>query len=112
VLTPQDLRREAAGIYEVSFTHVAYNRRRMTSAVVETDPGCHRRVSDDYDRLLLELIVSTTVLGEPADDLRVEFSNLTAAHFGTPDLRQQAMKHSVLGIRPDRAARSPHRGTE
>ena len=84
------------GIYEVSFSPVAGGGRKMTSAVVETDPESYRRTSDDFDRLMLELIISTVVLGEPADDLRAALSNLRP---GTTDLHRQAMQHSVLGAR-------------
>lgn len=85
------------GIYEVSFSPVADDGRKMTSAVVETDPERYRRTGDDFDRLMLELIISGIVLGEPAEELRAAFSNL---HPDTTDLHRQAMQHSVLGVRP------------
>ncbi|WP_194853013.1 hypothetical protein [Nocardia sp. SYP-A9097] len=87
------------GVYEVQFSPVA-GGRRITSAAVETDPQRVRRTTDDYDRVMIELIISRIILGEPALDLRDAFADLTGSR--TTDISQQATQHGVLGVRPDR----------
>ncbi|MFD0000542.1 hypothetical protein [Nocardia sp. NPDC127526] len=67
------------GIYEVSFSPLAAGGRKITSAVVETDPQRYRRMTDDYDRVMIELIISGIVLGEPALELRAAFGRSKVA---------------------------------
>ncbi|MEU9734258.1 hypothetical protein [Streptomyces sp. NPDC048002] len=74
--------------------------RRIVSAVVEGD-GTYRRTSDEYDRLMLELVISTIVLGEPADDLRAGLRDLTARATGLSDAPGGVVEHSVLGRRSE-----------
>ncbi|MGC5394801.1 hypothetical protein ACPXCP_03500 [Streptomyces sp. DT20] len=89
------------GIYEVSFAPVAGGGRRIVSAVVETDPERYRRTDDAYDCLMMELIISAIILGEPATELWSGFRELHTATPGGNDLPAAAAKHSALGPRSD-----------
>ncbi|MBU3067334.1 hypothetical protein KO481_38165 [Nocardia sp. NEAU-G5] len=89
------------GIYEVSFSSSATGGRKITSAAVETDPQRRRWRSDDFDRVMIELIISGVVLGEPALELRAAFAAAVAgSRSGTTDVSQQATLHNVLGVTP------------
>ncbi|MGV9664460.1 hypothetical protein [Nocardia niigatensis] len=90
------------GIYEMSFSPLAGGGRKITSAAVETDPQRYRRTTDDYDRVMIELIISGVVLGEPALELRAAFAAAIAgSRSGNTDVSQQTTQHSILGARPD-----------
>ncbi|WP_327267433.1 hypothetical protein OG233_01540 [Streptomyces sp. NBC_01218] len=89
------------GIYEVSFTPVTGGGRRITSAVVEADAKRHRRVNDEYDCRMVELVVSAIVLGEPAADLVAGLMESTARASGKSDLPGALVAHSVLGLRSE-----------
>ncbi|WP_346346909.1 hypothetical protein [Streptomyces sp. MBT27] len=56
-------------------------------------------MGDEYDRLMMELIISAIVLGEPAADLRAGFAELTARASGRSELPSGVMEHSALGLR-------------
>jgi hypothetical protein len=80
-------------IYEVTFGPVD-DGWRIVSVLVETDDGRHRRTGgDEFDRIVVELVLSAIVLGEPATDLRRRLVALTASD--APGL----LLHSVLGLR-------------
>jgi hypothetical protein len=66
---------------------------------VESDPSRYHRSSDQYDRVMLELVLSAIVLGEPAVDLRAELVALTSQASGPADVPAGAIKHSALGLR-------------
>lgn len=83
------------GIYEASFVE-ADGGWRIGAAVVESEPGQFRRISADYDRLMLELVLSGIVLGESVDELRAE---LAAAVPRGPDVPAGVVLHSHLGVR-------------
>ena len=87
------------GIYEASFASVAGGGRKIASAVVEADRERYRSMGDEYDRLMLELIISAIVLGEPAVELRAGLAELTARLAGRSDLPAGAVEHSALGLR-------------
>ncbi|GGX98889.1 hypothetical protein [Streptomyces fructofermentans] len=87
------------GVYEASFAPVAGGGRRITSAVVEADGERYRSRGDEYDRLMLELVISAVVLGEPATGLRTGLVELTARASGKSDLPSGVVQHSVLGLR-------------
>lgn len=89
------------GIYEVSFAPAMGGGREIASAVVESDPARYRRTGDAYDCLMMELIISATILGEPATELRTRFRELHAATPGGNDLPAAAAQHSALGPRSD-----------
>ncbi|WP_460060608.1 hypothetical protein [Streptomyces sp. YKOK-I1] len=89
------------GVYEASFAPVAGGGRRISSALVEGDGERYRSMGDDYDRLMIELIISAIVLGEPAADLRAGLVELTARASGKSDLPSGVVQHSVLGLRSE-----------
>ncbi|MEK8105155.1 hypothetical protein NKG94_08010 [Micromonospora sp. M12] len=87
------------GIFEASFSPVAGGGWRISAATVESDPSRHRRSSEQYDRVMLELVLSSIVLGEPAADLRAELVALTSQASGRTDLPPGVVEHSALGLR-------------
>ncbi|WP_328834772.1 hypothetical protein [Streptomyces europaeiscabiei] len=87
------------GVYEVSFAPAAGRGRRIASAVVEVDGERYRSRGDEYDCLMMELIISAIVLGEPAAELRDGLVELTARASGKKDLPSGVVQHSVLGLR-------------
>ncbi|MFI6093160.1 hypothetical protein [Streptomyces sp. NPDC051218] len=87
------------GIYEASFAPVTEGGRKITSAVVEADRQRYRSSGDEYDRLMLELVINAIVLGEPAADLRAALVELTARASGRSDLPSGVVEHSALGLR-------------
>ncbi|WEH12363.1 hypothetical protein [Streptomyces sp. VNUA24] len=87
------------GVYEVSFAPAAGRGRRIASAVVEADGERYRSRGDEHDCLMMELIISAIVLGEPAAELRAGLVELTARASGKKDLPAGVVQHSVLGLR-------------
>ncbi|GAA1602197.1 hypothetical protein ACFQY4_29895 [Catellatospora bangladeshensis] len=90
------------GIYEASFSAVAGEGWRISAAVTEADPSRCGRTSDQYDRVMLELVLSTIVLGEPAGELRVELVALMTQTSGRTDTPAGLIEHSMVGLRSDR----------
>lgn len=86
------------GIFEASFSPADHGWR-ISAAVVESEPDRYRRNSEQYDQVLLELIVSAIVLGEPAAGLRAELVALTMQATGRTDVPAGAVLHSALGLR-------------
>lgn len=87
------------GVYEASFAPVIGGGRRIASAVVEADVERYRGMGDEYDCLMMELIISAIILGEPAADLRAGLVELTARTSGEVDRPTGVVQHSVLGLR-------------
>ncbi|MER7460879.1 hypothetical protein [Micromonospora sp. NPDC126480] len=87
------------GIFEASFSPVSGGGLRISAATVESDPSRYRRSSDRYDRVMVELVLSAIVLGEPAVDLRAELVALTSQESGRTDLPAGVIEHSALGLR-------------
>lgn len=67
------------GIYEVSFAPAPDGGWRIASAVVETDPDRMHARRDDYDRVMIELVISVIVLGEHRGDLWTAYRNALAS---------------------------------
>ncbi|MFI1176847.1 hypothetical protein [Streptomyces melanogenes] len=89
------------GIYEASFAPVLGGGFQITQAVVESDPERHRNIGDAYACLMLELVISAIVLGEPAAELRGRLVELTARISGKTDLPAGVVQHSALGLRTE-----------
>jgi hypothetical protein len=85
------------GVFEASFSP-ADGGWRISAAVVESSPERSREVSAEFNRVLLELVLSAIVLGEPAVGLRAELVRLTSPQ-GRPAPPQGAIEHSILGLR-------------
>jgi hypothetical protein len=87
------------GVYEAFFAPVTGGGRKIASAGVEADRERYRSMGDEYDCLMLELITSAIVLGEPAADLRAGLVKSTARASGKSDLPSGVVEHSALGLR-------------
>lgn len=66
------------GVFEAAFSP-AGRGWRISAAVIESSPERARKVSAELNRVLLELVLSAIVLGEPAIGLRAELVRLLAA---------------------------------
>lgn len=89
------------GVYEVSLAPATGGGRRIAAAMVEADPKRYRGRGDEYDCLMMELIISAIVLGEAAADLRSGLVELAARASGKSDVSSGVVQHSVLGLRSD-----------
>jgi hypothetical protein len=61
------------GIFDATFAPAEGDGWRIAEAVVERDRERYRKDGSEYDRLILELVLSTIVLGETAPKLRAQF---------------------------------------
>lgn len=57
------------GIYELSFAEVD-GGFQITTGVVESDSERYRSRSDEFDCLLIEALIRSVLLGDPATELR------------------------------------------
>ncbi|MGW6737534.1 hypothetical protein [Streptomyces sp. NPDC055013] len=89
------------GVFEATFAPTDDGGWRIASAVVERDPKRYRGTDDEYDCLMLELVISAIVLGEPAQDLRSMLVELTGRGSGAADAPAGVIQHSALGLRSD-----------
>lgn len=89
------------GVFEATFTPVDGGGRQITSAVVEGDTDRYRGTDDAYDCVMLELVISAIVLGEPATDLRSKLVELTQRKSPSADAAAGVIQHSALGLRSD-----------
>ncbi|GAA3449589.1 hypothetical protein GCM10018962_14220 [Dactylosporangium matsuzakiense] len=90
------------GIYEASFAAVDDGGWRICAAVVESEPARYRRRADRHDRVMLELVLSAIVLGEPAAELRAELVALAMEASGLTNVPAGALLRSALGLRTGR----------
>ncbi|MFI6387048.1 hypothetical protein ACIBHY_52710 [Nonomuraea sp. NPDC050547] len=90
------------GIYEVSFAAAEGGGWRITEGVVECDPKRHRTGTDtvdhEYDSLMVELVITTILLGKAAPELLEKFRELATRRTGRSDLPAGALQHHTLGI--------------
>lgn len=89
------------GIFAATFTPVDDGGRRIAEAVVESDQERYRSEDDEYDCLMLELVISAIVLGEPARELRAGLVESVRKASGAPDVPADVVQHSALGLRSD-----------
>ena len=104
------------GIFEASFSPTD-NGWIISSALVESDPARYRRSSDEYDRAMLEAVLSSVVLGEAATEARSQIVALAPRSTEVAaDLPAGAILHSALGLRTDldggHATQQPGTGVE
>lgn len=85
------------GVLEASFSPVD-DGWHISAAVVETSSKRARKVSAELDQVLLELVLSAIVLGEPAAGLRAELVRLSSPQ-GRPSPPEGVTEHSILGLR-------------
>jgi hypothetical protein len=89
------------GIYAATFRPADGGGRRIAHAVVEGDRDRYRSVDDAYDCVMLELVLSAIVLGEPAQQAREKLIALTRRASGGANLPAGVIQHSVVGLRTD-----------
>ena len=87
------------GIFAATFAPVDGGGWQIDSAVVERDAERYAGTDDAYDCVVLELVISTIVLGEPATDLRAKLVELTRRKSGSTDAPAGLIQHSALGLR-------------
>ena len=82
-------------VFEASFSQVQAGWH-ISSAIAETERV--RDVSAQRDKVVLELVLSSILLGEPAADLRAELVRLSMPtdHPAPP---AGAIEHNILGLR-------------
>ncbi|MFF8271457.1 hypothetical protein ACF059_29320 [Streptomyces sp. NPDC016562] len=89
------------GVFAATFGPVDGGGWQIVSAVVERDAERYRGTDDAYDCVMLELVISAIVLGEPAADLRSQLVELTRRQSGSADAPAGLIQHSALGLRSD-----------
>ena len=89
------------GIFEATFAPLEDGGWRIVSALVERDPERLRYPDDEHDCVMLELVLSSILLGEPALRLREKLVELTRRRPGAANAAADAVQHSALGLRSD-----------
>jgi hypothetical protein len=87
------------GVFEATFAPADAGGWQITEAVVERDPERYRNDDDEYDCLMLELVLSAIVLGESANQLREKLVELTRKRSGNATVPGGVVQHSALGLR-------------
>ncbi|MFJ3514018.1 hypothetical protein [Streptomyces sp. NPDC090131] len=88
------------GTFAATFAPVGGGGWRIDSALVERDVERYRGTNDAHDCVMLELVISAIVLGEPATDLRSKLVELKRRESGS-DAPAGVIQHSALGLRSD-----------
>lgn len=87
------------GFVEATFAPAEDGGWQVSQAVVERDQERYRGKDDEYDCLMLELVLSAIALGEPAQELRAKLVELTRKAAGAADVPAGVVLHSALGLR-------------
>ncbi|MFM9448626.1 hypothetical protein [Streptomyces acidiscabies] len=72
---------------------------RIVRAEVERDPDRYPNFGAEFDAVMLELVLRTYALSEPAEELRARMVSLAADATGRTDARPALVQMSLLGIR-------------
>ncbi len=89
------------GIFAATFAPADGGGRRIVEAVVERDPRRYRGQDEEYDCLMLELVLSAIVLGEPARELRAALVESARRKSGDANAHAGVVLHSTLGLRSE-----------
>ncbi|MFQ3563072.1 hypothetical protein QZN11_40565 [Streptomyces gramineus] len=89
------------GVFAATFAPADGGGRRIVSAVVERDGERYGGTDDAYDCVMLELVITATVLGEPAPELRSKLVELTRRKPRSADAPAGVIQHSAMGLRSD-----------
>lgn len=89
------------GVFAATFAPVEGGGWRIASAVVERDGERYRGTDDAYDCVMLELVITAIVLGEPAPELRSRLVELTRRKSRSADAPAGVIQRSALGLRSD-----------
>ena len=86
------------GAFEVTFGAAPGGRRIIRidkNGALKSSPG----PQDEIDLVLVELVVSSIILGEPARELRAELVELMTAGHPSENVPAAALLHSIVGLR-------------
>jgi hypothetical protein len=89
------------GVFAATFAPADGGGWRIVSAVVERDGKRYGGTDDAYDCVMLELVITAIVLGEPAPELRSKLVELTRRKSRSADAPAGVIQHSTLGLRSD-----------
>jgi hypothetical protein len=89
------------GVFAATLAPVDGGGWRIASAVVERDAERYGNTDDVYDCVMLELVITAIVLGEPAPELRSRLVELTRRKSRSADAPAGVIQHSALGLRSD-----------
>jgi hypothetical protein len=92
------------GVFEATFTPVDAGGWRISGSVVERDKERYRSRGDEYDCVMLELVISAIVLNEPTQELRSRLVAMTRSASGDTDVPAGLIQHSALRLRSDPAS--------
>ncbi|MFE5898226.1 hypothetical protein ACFQ67_12550 [Streptomyces sp. NPDC056488] len=87
------------GIFAATFAPVYGGGWRIASAVVERDGERYGGTDDTYDCVMLELVITAIVLGEPASEIRSRLVELIRQRPRAADAPAGVIQHSALGLR-------------
>ncbi|WDO04189.1 hypothetical protein ME763_00125 [Streptomyces murinus] len=74
---------------------------RIVRAEAERDPDRYRDFGADFDAVMLELVLRTYALSEPAAELRTRMVSLVADGTGRTNAPSPLVQMSLLGMRTD-----------
>lgn len=74
---------------------------RIVRAEAERDPDRYRNFGAEFDAVMLELVLRTYALSEPAAELRTLMVSLVADATGRTDAPSALVQMSLLGMRTD-----------
>jgi hypothetical protein len=86
------------GIYTVFFGPTEGGQRKIDRALIESDGSRYLPQTDEYDCLVLELVISSILLKESSDELRSVLTRLTREAAGVPDMPSDIVQYSILGV--------------
>lgn len=89
------------GVFAANFAPADGGGWRIVKAVVERDGERYGGTDDAYDCVMLELVITAIVLGEPTPDLRSKLVELTRRKPRSADAPAGVIQHSTLGLRSD-----------
>ncbi|WP_327180035.1 hypothetical protein OG599_14300 [Streptomyces sp. NBC_01335] len=89
------------GIYAATFAPVDGGGWRIAEAVVERDAKRYKNTDDAYDCVMLEMVISSVVLGEPSPGLLSKLTELTRRGRDSGDGWAGVVQHSAVGLRSD-----------
>jgi len=89
------------GVYEATFSPADSGGLRIAQAVVEGDAERYRTADDELDCVMLEIVLSAIVLGEPAQQARERLVALTRRAADGANLPAGVIQHSAVGLRSE-----------
>jgi hypothetical protein len=78
-----------------------YTTTPKCDGVVESDSDRYKPISEEFDCVTAELVISAMILGEDSADLRERFAHVVRRKLGGSDIPVNAVRHSALGLRSE-----------